>query len=359
MAYPNYMDVAIYPPPIQQVLRQRLFFFAEACPKNHRLTDTKLFPQHVGRYVEELVVTRGAIVRALRSVIAGFKHDIELDIAALANYDVRHQLRLAESVFHSWVLDWYDFLNLSVKDLQLDVNFYEVLSAMLRRDNLLVSPPPRQALYNIFDCGESSRFCSTLNGWYVLKLLDQGVGYVDDLVAHLVGLGHPKSVTLKTIQSLLEANIVKSREGLYLKEHAITQISCSWVATTLGHVYLELLPFQLRYLEAMSFLTPLDRSFATKLPIPDSSAGVPDFESYVCAAHVLFCQIRKDEERQRDYAKRHEVESVLEENGLLGLADRIAAQVRGTLHFLRGQGHFESTDWNHLLSLFAGSNGDD
>jgi hypothetical protein len=353
LAYEAYTDVPIYPPPIQQVLTERLTFFSEVCPKSYRLTDAKLFPQHVGEYVEEITVTRKAIERALKSLVKVFQSNIEFNIATIANYDVRHQLRLAESIFHSWVLDWYDLLYMSVRNTEIITNFYEVLSAMLRVDNLLAAPMPKKVIYNIFDCGESSRFCSTLNGWYVLKLLDNGFSNIEDLVKQLQDIGHPKSVTLETVQKLLHANIVTSDQGIYLKEHRITEITCSWSATTMGKVYLEILPFQLRYLEAMAYLTPLEKEFTNQLLLPDAKKGIPDFEFYVMAAHILLMQIKKDEDRQRDYADRNKVMGFLQENDLLGLAENIAKSVRDTLQDFKDQGHFEEADWDKLFKWFT------
>jgi hypothetical protein len=358
-AYDEQRQLRIYPPPIASVLSERLPFFEALCPQKVPL-DPGDFPKRVGRQVEQLTLTREAIVRGLRGLIQILGNtSIRENIANMSNYDVRHQIKLVRRVFRSWVINWYDFANLTVDGMTVRCNFYDVLSAILKEDNLLCSQSPEQIIYNLFSGSETDHddFSATLNAWYVLRLIEKGHTAIEDLVKILGELGHSPGTTLGTIGYMLHANIVTSREGIYLREHAIKNITQRWSDTTMGSIYLDLLPFELRYLEAMAYQTPYELQIGKELPEPQETEQPPDFSLYVKAAHVLLKQVHADEKRQLDYAVSHNAMTILQQYDLLGLSRRIAESVYTTLSTLEGarreaEGDIPPKVWRTMFEWF-------
>jgi hypothetical protein len=214
--------VVVYPPPISSVLRSLLPYFETECP------DTVTLPDELGRYGGiDLEVPKHNFVQSLATFFSILgTQEKGLNLAKLVNYDVRQQLLMVKGALMSSELAWYDacMMALGKGNGALRLSFYDLLSAMLRQDNLLCAPHPEQRFINVFGLDGFDHFSCPLNGRYILKLLSTAPFSVDELIAMLNKLGHPPGRTRKSLQMLLNANIVVSPQGTSMAHHKLQTI---------------------------------------------------------------------------------------------------------------------------------------
>jgi hypothetical protein len=352
-AWDDKHDIKIYPPPIDYVLNSRLKYFIAKLPKIVQVRPSE-YIKHDKTNIE-LQVTKEAIVIIIQDCIRKFGDvNINLALSLLANYDVRQQLKMVRACLQSPRINWYKpFSLLTGSTTPYGINYYELFSGIMNQDNTLCPPNDQQFFKNIFSFDQGDHFSCTLNCYYILKLLSKGAQTIEEIVSTLCLLGHSKGKTMKTIQLLLLANIITSKDGIYIDEHKIKVIEIDHQNSTIGLVYLEILPFELRYLESMAYLTPLTKELKESLPIPYRNNMIMDFDNYILATSILLKQIEKDENDQINFAKTNGVYHLLEENELMPFVKKIKSSIIKTLSEMQEKKlYFPKVAWDDLIELF-------
>jgi hypothetical protein len=331
----DYGGIKIFPPAISNVLINRLKYVKNELKSSNTIKVNNII----------IKVSKNDIIQELNNFIITFSNPKnEIIISKFANFNIRTQLDLTKAVFKSWKFNLLDVL--SMKDTDKKNKFYsqyELIRGILMQDNYITKPPPDQFFTNIFGMEDGEHFSCILNGWYVLKILSQSPQSIDSLVKKLSEFGHFEELTKNTIQEFLKKNIIGSPQGVDIENHNIKQISISGEFTTTGRVYLNNLPFQLLYLEAMAYLTMLDDDLLEILPLPNKRSPL-SFESLIKATLILIKQIQRAEKAQLDYVNEHDNVKDFYAFGLNNFTNIIQERVNITLIKLKNEGYFPNVD---------------
>jgi hypothetical protein len=337
-------DQNLLPPDVHRVLEQRA-----------RSAQTELANTVIG---EEVAVRVSDGLNFLLSVLASFKEPInERILCRLSSYNLKEQLRMAAQVMKSGHIAGTATVLEAVRrfyespEHPWHIGWADLLEALICGDYSFMYTPESRVV-NLFDAG-SPGFTGTLSYYCVLQVLRGHGADIDrsEVISLLSSLGHPASVTAKSIRNLLDQGLLWSEQGLVVPEGQPQQLKLS----IKGEFYLDELMTKTMYLQHMGLVTPLNPELKREL----SWWKPEDFKSRIRAARVMVKQLDHDEKSQWTEAERLGGDSVrVRKKYLPGrLCARIRQEAHSELCVIRDS-HPEEirmtpNDWNEVLGWFV------
>jgi hypothetical protein len=334
-------------------LRRRLTYVVSKLPQQVEFRDPNVFDKAGAKVTLSKKALFGILWRWFKT-LGNVETALSLD--RLTNRDIREQLKMVRGILRSPNYDWLTLADAIAKGHPPKlISQSKILDMLLRGTNAICETQSPVFFLNVFDTGGHRHFANTLNRLYVLRLMKHlEVADVDQIASLLAELGHPPSWTKQSIETMLQSNILISLEGQYLGDDKVRTVYFTFEGSTLATVYSDVLVYELYYLEAMAYQTPCSAEIASRIVLPNEfSYEVGLFANRVSAALQLIRQVHLDEETQMEaVAQSPAAKKVLDDFGLIGIAQEMINRGRDQLIRLEESGAYPGLKWGPIHSSF-------
>jgi len=234
---------------------------------------------------------------------------------------MRKMIDIVKAIFRSPQID-YEMLKKiiiqSSRDGQEDPDYVakpfiasnRIIDILVRAANILVATKSMSILPNIyFSGGNKDHYSSTLCRIFILCIVNTGenISYLD-LEKKLLEFGYPLETIIKTVNDLCEMQIIFSNLGGSLRfddPDTLKKQKLQKRDLIFGEFFLDHIAPSLRYMQRMSYITPLSDKFYSLVKIPNRiDEDLEDFEDRVECASALYKQVKLDMENQIKYIKK-------------------------------------------------------
>lgn len=289
-------------PPIEKVIRKRASLGGRSVEDAIGQVGFKL-----GRGYQVTVAHGGKLLGAVIKDLT--RTGLARTLNRLANYNVDTQLRMVEYAFKSPYLTdkvllnaFYAFYERHEEDyLVFPIHrFLEAIITGALDTCYSVFSFRDSHVINLFDANVPDEWYNTLNRPHVAEIINgkRGGALVEDLVAEMEALGHPKSCTEDTISTFLGAGLVWSHEG-GREYYELGLIRKVFPTATLDY-YCRTLMHTLVYLQHMGLVTPLEPKFRNRIDVWAIDETAQTFNQRIDVAKALLRQLATDETREKD-----------------------------------------------------------